>query len=117
MHRGTQRTYGFYAKMKRPARLALEGGLDGIAGHRDKASKAYIFVWASIPYAMRKGAGLAERRKARALRRGSSARQSPYTKLHGAITGGRENVDENGDSCGVDRSCHAQCRGQRRAGL
>src|SRR6266849_3016400 len=116
MHRGTQRTNRFYAKMKRPARLALERRLDGIAGV-GTPPKAYIFARASIPYAMKKDTSLAERRKTRALPCGSSAWQSHYPKLQGAKTGGRENVDENGDGCGLDRCYHAQCRSERRAGV
>src|SRR5216683_3127511 len=117
MHRGTQRTYGFYAKMKRPARLALSGGLTELRGHGDKSPKAYIFARARIPYATRNSTSLAERRKSRALRCGSSARQSHYPRLLGEKTGGRENVDENGDGCGLDRCYHAQCRSERRAGV
>src|SRR6266849_2172416 len=117
MHRGTQRTHIFYAKMKRAARLALSGGLAESRGDGDKPPKAYIFAWARIPYAMKNSTSLAERRKSRALRCGSSAWRSHFPKLRGAKTGGRENIDENGDGYGVDRRCRALFRGQRRAGV
>src|SRR6266436_163810 len=117
MHRGTQRTDRFYAKMKRAARLALSGAWRNRGGDGDKPPKAYIFAWARIPYAMRNSTSLAERRKSRALRCGSSAWRSHFPKLRGAKTGGRENIDENGDGYGVDRRCRAQCRGERRAGV